>query len=72
MMKKASAITCMFLDIAQAPARQIVYIENTQMFVRIAEGLGVRSVLLTHHRSTCSNPASFELQNDEGVIHETG
>jgi hypothetical protein len=24
-------------DIAQAPARQVVYIENTPMFVRIAE-----------------------------------
>jgi len=28
------------LDIAQAPARQVVYIENTPMFVQIAEGLG--------------------------------
>src|ERR1039457_2269913 len=33
------------LDIAQAPARQVVYIENTPMFVRIAEGLGIRSIL---------------------------
>ena len=28
------------LDIAQKPARQIVYIENTPMFVEIAEGWG--------------------------------
>ena len=28
------------LDIAQAPARQVVYIENTPMFVQVAEGWG--------------------------------
>ena len=60
------------LDIAQAPARQIVYIENTPMFVQIAEGLGIRSILHTDYRSTCAKLASFGLQNDEGVLHETG
>jgi len=59
------------LDIAQAPARQVVYIENTLMFVRIAEGLGIRSILHTDCRSTCAKLASFGLQNDEGLIHET-
>jgi putative hydrolase of the HAD superfamily len=59
------------LDIAQAPARQVVYIENTPMFVQIAEGLGVRSILHTDYRSTCVKLASFGLQNDKGVIHET-
>jgi HAD superfamily hydrolase (TIGR01509 family) len=60
------------LDIAQAPARQIVYIENTAMFVQIAEGLGIRSILHTDYVSTCAKLASFGLRNDEGVIHETG
>ena len=50
------------LDIAQAPARQVVYIENTPMFVRIAEGLGIRSILHTDYRSTCAKLASFGLQ----------
>jgi putative hydrolase of the HAD superfamily len=59
------------LDIAQAPARQVVYIENTPMFVQIAEGLGIRSILHTDYRSTCATLASFGLQNNEGVIHET-
>jgi putative hydrolase of the HAD superfamily len=59
------------LDIAQAPARQVVYIENTPMFVQIAEGLGIRSILHTDYRSTCAKLASFGLQNDERVIHET-
>jgi putative hydrolase of the HAD superfamily len=38
------------LDIAQAPAPQVVYIENTPMFVQIAEGLGIRSILHTDYR----------------------
>ena len=59
------------LDIAQAPAEQVVYIDNTPMFVQIAEGLGIRSILHTDYRSTCAKLASFGLQNDEGVIHET-
>ena len=59
------------LDIAQAPARQVVYIENTPMFVQIAESLGIRSILHTDYMSTCAKLASFGLQNDEGAIHET-
>jgi putative hydrolase of the HAD superfamily len=59
------------LDIAQAPVRQVVYIENTPMFVQIAEGLGIRSILHTDYKSTCARLASFGLQNDKGVIHET-
>ena len=60
------------LDIAQVPARQVVYIENTPMFVQIAEGLGIRSILHTDYRSTCAALASFGLPNDEGLIHATG
>ena len=59
------------LDIAQTPAREVVYIENTPMFVQIAEGLGIRSILHTDYRSTCAKLASFRLPNDEGVSHET-
>jgi HAD superfamily hydrolase (TIGR01509 family) len=49
------------LDTSQAPARQIVYIENTPMFVQIAEGLGIRSILHTDYKSTCAKLASFGL-----------
>jgi putative hydrolase of the HAD superfamily len=59
------------LDISQAPARQVVYIENTPMFVQVAEGLGIRSILHTDYRSTRAKLASLGLPNDEGVIHET-
>ena len=50
------------LDIAQTPARQIVYIENTPLFVQIAEGLGIRGILHTDYKSTCMKLASFGLE----------
>jgi putative hydrolase of the HAD superfamily len=58
------------LDIAQTAARQVVYIENTPMFVQVAEGLGIRSILHTDYRSTCAKVASFGLPN-EGAPYGT-
>jgi putative hydrolase of the HAD superfamily len=58
------------LDIAQAPARQVLYLEDTPMFVQIAEGLGIRSILHTDYRSTCAKLASLGLQNDVGDTYE--
>jgi putative hydrolase of the HAD superfamily len=60
------------LDIAQVPARQVVYVENTPMFVEIPEGLGIRSILHTDCRSTRARLATLGLQIDEGTSHETG
>jgi putative hydrolase of the HAD superfamily len=59
------------LDIAQAPAGQVLYIENTPMFVQIAEGLGIQSILHSDYRSTCAKLASFGLQRVEGIVRET-
>jgi putative hydrolase of the HAD superfamily len=53
------------LDIAQTPAPQVVYLENTPMFVQVAEGLGIRSILHTDYGSTRLKLASLGLQNDE-------
>ena len=50
------------LDIAQVPANQVVYIENTPMFVKIAEGLGIRGICHTDYKSTCEKLASFGLE----------
>jgi putative hydrolase of the HAD superfamily len=52
------------LDISQAQARQVLYIENTPMFVQVAEGLGIQSILHTDYTSTCAELASFGLRND--------
>jgi putative hydrolase of the HAD superfamily len=54
------------LDIAQVPARRVVYVENTPMFVQVAEGLGIRSILHTDFGSTCARLASFGLQSHNG------
>lgn len=59
------------LDIAQAPPRQVVYIENTPMFVQIAEGLGIRSILHSDYESTCAKLASFGLQGEKGALNKT-
>jgi putative hydrolase of the HAD superfamily len=50
------------LDVSQAPVRQVVYIDNTPMFVQIAEGLGIRSILHTDYKSTCEQLASIGLR----------
>jgi putative hydrolase of the HAD superfamily len=60
------------LDIAQAPARQVVYVDNTPMFVQVAEGLGIRSILHTDYGSTRAKLASLGLQNDGGGCYGTG
>jgi putative hydrolase of the HAD superfamily len=49
------------LDVAQASAGQIVYIENTPLFVQVAEGLGIRSILHTDYKSTLAKLASLGL-----------
>jgi FMN phosphatase YigB (HAD superfamily) len=49
------------LDIAQTPTEQIVYIENTAMFVQVAEGLWMRSILHTDYESTCAQLAAIGL-----------
>jgi len=46
-------------DIAQVPVRQILYIENTPMFVQVAEGLGIRSILHTDYSTTCAKLDTF-------------
>jgi putative hydrolase of the HAD superfamily len=59
------------LEVAQTPPRQIVYIENTPLFVQIAESFGIRGILHTDYKSTCAKLVSFGLQNDGRFIHET-
>ena len=50
------------LDIAQTPSEQVVYIENTPMFVQVAEGLGIRSLLHTDYNSTRAKLSEFGLE----------
>jgi putative hydrolase of the HAD superfamily len=61
MCKPDTAIFQLALDIAQQPARQIVFIDNTQMFVQIAEGLGMNGIHHTDFSSTSAQLATFGL-----------
>jgi len=53
------------LDITQVPAHKVLYIENTPMFVQIAEGLKIRSILHTDYKSTRAQLAAFGLDTEE-------
>jgi putative hydrolase of the HAD superfamily len=58
------------LDVAQAPVRQVVYVDNTPLFVQVAEGLGIRSILHTGYESTRAKLYSLGLRA-EGMNHDT-
>ena len=60
--KPDAAIFRLALDIAQVPAEQVVYIENTPMFVQIAESMGIRSIWHTDYESTCEKLVLFGLE----------
>lgn len=55
------------LDLGQTPARQVAYIENTPMFVEIAEGLGIHGILHTDHETTAAKLALLGLDIDGGT-----
>ena len=69
--KPDTAIFRLALDVAQAPIRQIVYIDNTPMFVDVAESLGIQSILHTDHESTCAKLHALGLYNAEGGSYGT-
>jgi len=62
--KPDAAIFRLALDIAMTPARQIVYVENTPMFVEIADGLRIRGLLHTDYAATLKNLAALGLTPD--------
>jgi len=65
LLKPDAEIFRLALDVAQVPPRQVLYIENTPLFVQIAEGLGIRGVLHTDCRSTRAKLALFGLRTAE-------
>jgi len=60
------------LDFAQVEPHEILYLENTPMFVDIAEALGIRSILHTDYTSTCARLADFGLQRGDEVVADKG
>lgn len=57
------------LDISQTPANQIVYIDNTSLFVRIAQELGIKGIVHTEFSATCNQLASFGLNCDPALAN---
>lgn len=51
------------LDISQAEVEKTVFIDNTSMFVDIAEGLGIHSIHHKDYKTTCKKLASFGLHS---------
>jgi putative hydrolase of the HAD superfamily len=49
------------LDIAQVSPEQVVYIDDRAMFVEVAQGLGIRSVLHSSYESTQKTLATLGL-----------
>ena len=60
------------LELAQTPAERVVYIENTPMFVQVAEELGIRGILHTDFASTCEKLAAFGLTDHDGTDQKSG
>lgn len=53
------------LDIAQARPEQVVYIDDRAMFVEVAQGLGIQSVIHTDYQSTRKALERFGLKIGE-------
>ncbi len=62
MRKPDADIFRLALDIAQAQAAKTVYLENTPMFVQIAQELGIQGILHTDYSSTCAQLTLLGLQ----------
>jgi putative hydrolase of the HAD superfamily len=55
----------MALDIAQVPVSQVLYIDDSLMFVQIAKSLGIHGIHHTDYKSTCAKLAAFGLEIGE-------
>ena len=49
------------------PAQQRVFIDNTPLFVEIAENLGMNGIHHTHFTTTCAQLSALGLRNTEAA-----
>lgn len=59
--KPDAAIYRLALELSQAKIDQVIYIENTPLFVRVAESLGIRTILHKDYESTCAKLTKLNL-----------
>jgi putative hydrolase of the HAD superfamily len=57
------------LDIAQVPLNEIIYVENTAMFIEVANKMGIQGILHTDYQTTRKKIASFGLLDQESANH---
>ena len=69
LLKPDTDIFRLALDVAQVPARKVIYLENTPMFTQVAEDLGIRSILHTDYESTRAKFAALGLRVGNGRAH---
>jgi len=56
------------LDVTQTPPERALYIENTPMFVEVAQRLGIPSILHTDCEATTARLKSFGLESGESAV----
>ena len=59
----------MAFDIPEIQPDDVLYLENTQMFVEIAKNLGIKEIFNTDYTSTCAEPGSLGLSMDKTGIY---
>jgi HAD superfamily hydrolase (TIGR01509 family) len=70
MRKPDVAIFRLALDVAQTVPAQAIFIDNTPMFVEIANSLGMYGILHADYESTCAKLASLGIETGKEAIHE--
>jgi HAD superfamily hydrolase (TIGR01509 family) len=68
--KPDADIYLLALDTAQARPENIVYIEDTSLFTKVAEGLGIKSIVHQNYQSTGLQLSSLGLHASEGTGYE--
>jgi FMN phosphatase YigB (HAD superfamily) len=66
MRKPDAAIFRLALDLAQVVPTQAIFIDNTPMFVEIAERLGMHGIVHVDYESTRASLASFGIDDGQG------
>lgn len=59
------------LDLAQAPVEQVVYIEDSLMFVQVAAELGIQGIRHVDYEGTRAALAALGLRDEEGGSDES-
>ncbi len=71
MRKPDSAMFRLALDLSQTTPAQVLFIDNTPMFIEVAQRLGIRGIVHTGYASTRAELVNFGLQLDGEVLHGT-